>query len=50
MARLALTNARIFDGFSLQAVSIVMGCGSLLGAIALLFVKFESTSEAAPRA
>lgn len=37
-------------GFSLQAVSIVMGCGSLLGAIALLFVKFESTSEAAPRA
>jgi benzoate transport len=38
------------QGFSLQAVSIVMGCGSLLGAIALLFVKFESTSEAAPRA
>ncbi len=33
-------------GFSLQAVSIVMGCGSLLGAAALLFVKFESTSEA----
>jgi benzoate transport len=34
-------------GFSLQAVSIVMGCGSLLGAAALLFVKFENTSEAA---
>jgi len=33
-------------GFSLQAVSIVMGCGSLLGAVALLFVKFEDTSEA----
>jgi MFS family permease len=36
------------QGFSLQAVSIVMGCGSLIGAIALLFVKFESTSEAVP--
>lgn len=35
-------------GYSLQSVSIIMGCGSLLGAIALLFVKFESTSEAAP--
>jgi hypothetical protein len=23
-----------------------MGCGSLIGAVALLFVKFESTSEA----
>jgi MFS family permease len=34
------------QGLSLQAVSIVMGAGSLLGAIALLFVKFESTSEA----
>jgi benzoate transport len=38
------------QGFSLQAVSIVMGCGSLLGAVALLFVKFASTSEAAPAA
>src|SRR6185436_10280469 len=36
------------QGFSLQAVSIVMGCGSLVGAFALLFVKFASTSEAAP--
>jgi MFS transporter, AAHS family, vanillate permease len=35
-------------GLSLQVVSIVMGCGSLLGAVALLFVKFESTSEATP--
>ena len=34
-------------GFSLQTVSVVMGCGSLLGAIALLFVKYKSTSEAA---
>lgn len=34
------------QGYSLQTVSIVMGCGSLIGAIALLFVKFESTSEA----
>src|SRR6185295_3198696 len=34
--------------FSLQVVSVVMGCGSLMGAIALLFVKFQSTSEAAP--
>ncbi|HEX6397687.1 MAG TPA: MFS transporter [Steroidobacteraceae bacterium] len=34
-------------GYSLQTVSVVMGCGSLIGAIALLFVKFESTSEAA---
>ncbi len=34
------------QGFSLQSVSIVMGCGSLFGAIALLFVKFASTSEA----
>ena len=36
------------QGFSLQSVSIVMGCGSLVGAIALLFVKFASTSEALP--
>jgi MFS family permease len=35
-------------GFSLQTVSVVMGCGSLLGAVALFFVKFKSTSEAAP--
>ena len=33
-------------GMSLQALSIVMGCGSLVGAFALLFVKFQSTSEA----
>jgi len=33
-------------GLSLQAVSIVMGCGSLLGAAALLFVKYANTSEA----
>jgi MFS family permease len=33
-------------GLSLQTVSIVMGCGSLVGAFALLFVKFQSTSEA----
>ncbi len=36
------------QGLSLQTVSIVMGGGSLIGAIALLFVKFESTSEATP--
>jgi MFS family permease len=36
------------QGFSLQTVSVVMGCGSLLGAVALLFVKFANTSEAAP--
>ena len=36
------------QGYSLQTVSIIMGCGSLVGAIALLFVKFESTSEAVP--
>jgi len=35
-------------GTSLQTLSIIMGCGSLLGAITLLFVKFASTSEAAP--
>lgn len=34
------------QGLSLQTVSIVMGCGSLLGAAALLFVKFANTSEA----
>ena len=34
------------QGFSLQTVSIIMGCGSLAGAVALLFVKFENTSEA----
>jgi len=33
-------------GMSLQTLSIVMGCGSLFGAIALFFVKFASTSEA----
>src|SRR5262249_38696149 len=36
------------QGYGLQTVSIIMGCGSLLGAVALLFVKFASTSEAAP--
>jgi len=35
------------QGYSLQTVSIIMGCGSLIGAFALLFVKFENTSEAA---
>lgn len=34
------------QGLSLQTVSIIMGGGSLIGAIALLFVKFDSTSEA----
>ena len=34
------------QGFSLQTVSIVMGCGSLVGAAALLFVKYANTSEA----
>src|SRR6185503_16233184 len=33
------------QGLSLQAVSIVMGCGSLFGAVALLFVKYANTSE-----
>jgi benzoate transport len=33
-------------GMSLQAVSIIMGCGALLGAFALLFVRYASTSEA----
>jgi benzoate transport len=35
-------------GLTLQTVSIVMGCGSLLGAVTLLFVKFANTSEAQP--
>ena len=35
-------------GLSLQTVSIVMGCGSLLGAVTLLFVKYANTSEAQP--
>jgi hypothetical protein len=34
---------------SVQSLSIVMGCGSLLAAIALLFVKFADTSEAGAR-
>jgi benzoate transport len=34
------------EGLSLQTVSIVMGCGSLVGAAALLFVKYANTSEA----
>ena len=34
------------QGMSLQTVSIVMGCGSLIAAVALLFVKFADTSEA----
>jgi benzoate transport len=34
------------QGMTLQTVSIVMGCGSLLGAATLLFVKFADTSEA----
>jgi len=34
------------QGYSLQTVSIVMGCGSLIGAVALLFVRYENTSEA----
>jgi MFS family permease len=33
-------------GYSLQTVSIIMGCGSLIGAFALLFVRFKNTSEA----
>lgn len=33
-------------GMDLQTVSIIMGCGSLLGAFALLFVRYQSTSEA----
>jgi len=34
-------------GMSIQTLSIIMGCGSLLGAITLLFVKYADTSEAA---
>jgi len=37
-------------GMSLQTLSIVMGCGSLLGAFTLLFVKYANTSEAVPAA
>jgi MFS family permease len=33
------------QGLSLQGVSIVMGCGSLVAAAALLFVKYADTSE-----
>lgn len=33
------------QGLTLQAVSIVMGCGSLVGAVALLFVKYADNSE-----
>jgi benzoate transport len=33
-------------GMSLQLVSIIMGCGALIGAFALLFVRYASTSEA----
>jgi MFS family permease len=36
------------QGLTLQTVSIVMGCGSLFGAVALLFVKYANTSEAVP--
>jgi MFS family permease len=38
------------QGMTLQTVSIVMGAGSLLGAVIVLFVKYENTSEAAPAA
>jgi predicted MFS family arabinose efflux permease len=34
------------QGHTLQTVSIIMGCGSLIGAVALLFVKYRNTSEA----
>jgi MFS transporter, AAHS family, vanillate permease len=33
-------------GMTLQAVSIIMGCGALIGAFALLFVRYQNTSEA----
>ncbi len=33
-------------GLTLQTVSYIMGCGALVGAIALLFVRYSSTSEA----
>jgi MFS family permease len=36
------------QGLSLQTVSIVMGGGSLVGAVTLLFVRYASTSEAQP--
>lgn len=38
------------QNYSLLTVSVIMGCGSLLGAAALLFVKYENTSEAVPAA
>ena len=37
-------------GMGLQAVSIIMGCGALIGAVTLLFVRYQSTSEAVPDA
>ena len=37
-------------GMGLQTVSIIMGCGALIGAITLLFVRYQSTSEAVPDA
>jgi len=37
-------------GLSLQAVAFIMGCGALVGAIALLFVRYANTSEAATAA
>jgi len=33
-------------GMGLQTVAILMGCGSLLGAVVLLFVRYQDTSEA----
>jgi benzoate transport len=33
-------------GMDLQTVSLIMGCGALFGAFALLFVRYASTSEA----
>jgi benzoate transport len=38
------------QGLTLQTVSIVMGCGSLFGAVALFFVRYANTSEADPAA
>ena len=37
-------------GMGLQSVSIIMGFGALIGAVALLFVRYQSTSEAVPDA
>jgi benzoate transport len=34
------------QGMGLQSVSIIMACGALVGAVALLFVRYQSTSEA----